>query len=89
MNKEVKTRGKNISKPSLEEKYYNKVIGTRIELYRNNKNMTQNELAKLIDVSRVTITQIEAGRSMVSIYKLIRISKALDISYVKILKSIV
>ena len=83
-----KTRGKNISNPSLEEDYFNKVIGTRIELYRKEKKISQAELARLIEVSRITITHIEAGTVMISIYKIFRLTRALEIPYQKLLKGL-
>ena len=83
-----RARKKNTSKPSLEEEYCNKIIGTRIELHRKQKEMSQKDLAKLIDVSRVTISHIESGRIMLSVYKLIRLSKALKISYISLIKNI-
>jgi DNA-binding XRE family transcriptional regulator/uncharacterized phage-associated protein len=52
-------------------------IGQRIEHYRNRKELTQGDLAKLVGVSRTAITQIEQGKRNVSALELHRLSQAL------------
>ena len=53
-------------------------IGNNIATLRKNKNLTQEELAKLINVSSKTISSYETNRSIPSIEILILLTKAMD-----------
>lgn len=55
---------------------------------RNEKRMTQQELAKKSGVPRPTIARIEAGRANPTLYQLVRIASALNlkISFVDMTK---
>ena len=55
-------------------------IGLNISNLRKEKNLTQEELAKLINVSPKTISSYETNRSIPNIEILILLSKALDTS---------
>ena len=37
------------------------MLGDRIKLYRENKNMTQNDLADILEVSAGTVSKYESG----------------------------
>lgn len=51
---------------------------TRIREYRAKKNMTQENLAKLVGVRRETIVHLENGRYNPSLKLALDIAKALD-----------
>ena len=55
-------------------------IGLNISNLRKEKNLTQEELAKLINVSPKTISSYETNRSIPNIEILILLSKVLDTS---------
>ena len=54
-------------------------VGKNIRLLRTQKNMTQDELAERLFVSRQTISNYETGRSQPDIDTLLRIAEALDV----------
>lgn len=56
-----------------------KEIGNRVRKYREKKHYTQKKLADLTMVSQSSITRLERGESMVSVFTIMEISKALDI----------
>lgn len=62
-----------------------KEIGARISELRKNKGYSQDELAKLIGISRPPLTQIELGKRNVSVIELQKISDYLSISMDKLL----
>ena len=37
------------------------MLGDKIKLYRENKNMTQNDLADILEVSAGTVSKYESG----------------------------
>lgn len=63
--------------------YYS--IGLRIRQARNQRNITQDDLAEMTDLSRPTISLIEGGKKGISLEVLIRICNALEISSDKVL----
>lgn len=56
-----------------------KIIGQRIKDCRAERNITQNKLSELLDVSNVYVSRIERGVSKVSLEMLYRISTILDV----------
>ena len=54
-------------------------IGKNIRLLRTKQNITQDELAEQLFVSRQTISNYETGRSRPDVDTLIRISEILDV----------
>ncbi len=64
-------------------KDYKLLIGARIKEKRIFKNLTQEQLAELCDVSLGTISRLETGKTMVSIEMLLIIADSLetDINY--------
>ena len=57
-----------------------KKIGNRLQELRLQKNLTQKELAFLVDIEISQITRIERGIINTSILNLMRITDALEIS---------
>lgn len=59
--------------------YMNK-IGKRIKKIREEKEITQQQLANYIDVDRTTLSHYESGARLPSIYILWKIADMFDIS---------
>ncbi len=57
-----------------------KIICKRIKKYRNEKGLTQEDLAEKVGVSRVYIGYVEQGRNTPSLEVLEKIAKALKVS---------
>ncbi len=55
-------------------------MGTRIKDARTSKNMTQDQLAELIDSDRAVIARLENGNKRCSIEYFVSIANALEIS---------
>ncbi|GAB3595833.1 helix-turn-helix domain-containing protein [Microbacterium tumbae] len=56
------------------------LIGGRIAAERKRRGLTQDQLAVLSDIDSSNIRSYEAGRSMLSVLTLVRISEALKVS---------
>lgn len=54
------------------------LFGDRVRVLREEKNVTQEELARRVDLSRTSITNIEKGRQRVLLHQLVEIASALD-----------
>ncbi len=54
--------------------------GERIKIMREERGMSQQDLAKLLDVSRPTITQIEKEKRKITAEELVKLSKIFDVS---------
>lgn len=62
-------------------------IGEKIRSYRTKKNLSQEKLARLAEVSIATITKLEAGETPnPGIETVIRIAKALEASLDDLIK---
>lgn len=61
----------------MEDRLY-RVFGSRVRALREEKNVTQEELAKRVDLSRTSITNIEKGRQRVLLHQMVEIAQALD-----------
>lgn len=61
-----------------DEKAIYEAVGKRIVEARNEKNLTQKQLADLVDMNWKYLGAIEHGRQKPSLSKLISISKALE-----------
>lgn len=57
-----------------------KHLGINIKFYRKKLNLTQEQIAELIDVERSYITAIENGTKSPSIYFIYELSRALNIN---------
>lgn len=60
-------------------------IGTRIQKYRLERNMTQEDLAEMIDSSQKYLSTVESGKHRLSLDSIITISKALGVSINKLI----
>lgn len=58
---------------------FDKEIGNRIKTLRQSKELLQEKLAQLMEISRVSISQIENGERKISAEELSKISRILDI----------
>ena len=65
-----------------------KVLGLNIKFERIKKNISQEELAELINTSRTTISMIETARQNPTILKVIDIAKVLDVDINELIKSV-
>ena len=75
-NNSNKDNGKsNISAAQLK-----KFIGAKIKLYRKKKNLSQAQLAELVNIEVKSLSRIESGHNYPQCDNLVAISKALDIS---------
>jgi len=54
------------------------LFGDRVRELREEKNVTQEELARRVDLSRTSITNIEKGRQRILLHQLVEIASALD-----------
>lgn len=64
---------------------FNIEVGKRIRKFRLEKNITQRKLAESVMVSTSSITRLENGESMVSVFTIVEIAKALEVSVSEIL----
>jgi len=62
------------------------MLGDKIKLYRENKKMTQNEIADILEVSAGTVSKYESGTLEPSIESLKRLSEVFEISIDELLK---
>lgn len=54
------------------------IFGNRVRALREERRFTQEELARRVDLSRVSITNIERGRHRVLLHQVVEIAEALD-----------
>ncbi len=64
-----------------------KEIGQRISELRKSKGYSQGDLAKMLDISRPSLTQIELGKRNISVIELKKIANILSVSIDKLLSS--
>lgn len=62
------------------------IIGNRIKQLREKRSLTQRKLAELVLVSSSSITRLESGKSMVSVFTMMKIAEILNVSMADILK---
>lgn len=65
-----------------------KTLGLNIKFARIKKNISQEELAELINTSRTTISMIETARQNPTILKIIDISKVLNTDINELIKDV-
>lgn len=65
-----------------------RAIGARIQMIRQALDVTQEDLAKRVGYTRVSIVNIEAGRQRVPVHQLDEIAKALSTTPRNLLKGI-
>lgn len=56
------------------------MLGDKIKLYRENKKMTQNEIANILDVSPATVSKYESGALEPNIESLKRLAELFEVS---------
>ncbi|MEG1835812.1 MAG: helix-turn-helix transcriptional regulator, partial [Oscillospiraceae bacterium] len=56
------------------------IIGVKIQYYRKQFSMTQEELAKRLDLSVAFLSRVERGKSHISLKRLAELSQMLDVS---------
>jgi len=57
------------------------ILGQNIAKYRKAKNLSQEKLAELVDLSREYITRVERGQKNISLKKLFAITDALEVNF--------
>lgn len=60
-------------------------IGKRVKRFREYSHLTQKELAEQVMISPSSITRLESGKTMVSVFTMVRISEILNVPISKIL----
>ena len=55
-----------------------KLLGKNIKHYRELKDLSQNDLAEIVDLSREYIADVERGHKRISLKKLFAIADALE-----------
>lgn len=63
------------------------MIGGNIRKYRLRNDMRQEDLAKKLELSRVSLVNIEAGRQAIPIYRIILLCDILKITPNKLFKT--
>ncbi|MBR6163105.1 helix-turn-helix transcriptional regulator [bacterium] len=64
-----------------------KIISDNIKYYRKLKNLTQEKLSEICDISQDYLSEIERGKKMPSLKRLIKISNGLEIEPYLLLKA--
>jgi len=55
-------------------------VGERISSYRKNRNMSQEELATVLNVSRQTISKWETGDTLPDVFNVVALAKIFHVS---------
>ncbi len=76
-----------VEKPKVMKKMTQKEIGKRIAEIRKSKGYSQGDLAKMLNISRPSITQIELGKRNLTVLELKEIANIISISIDKLLSS--
>lgn len=61
----------------MDSKLY-RVFGSRLRALREEKSVTQEELARRVDLSRTSITNIEKGRQRIMLHQVVELAEALE-----------
>ncbi len=62
----------------MDDRIY-RVFGSRLRELRERASITQEELAKRVDLSRTSITNIEKGRQRVLLHQFVDLAEALNV----------
>jgi len=62
-------------------------MGGRLTEHRINKGLSQVEMAKILELSRVSIVNIEAGRQALSVERVLKSAMVLDVSVLDLIPS--
>lgn len=60
-------------------------LAQSIKYFRKEKNLTQNDLAKIMNTTRTTISSWETGASTPDIYTLIKLAEVLNITLITLI----
>lgn len=63
----------------MNEKDFRKLIGERVRYYRNHKNLTQEQLAEMMDFNTKSISLLENGHNYIALNKVPKLCQALEI----------
>ncbi len=72
----------------LEKKYFYKQLGENIRIARRDADMTQITFARLLELSRPSIVNIEKGRQHPPLHFLVDISKILSIDVIDLIPNV-
>lgn len=61
----------------MDQKLY-RVFGSRLRELRERRSVTQEELARRVELSRTSITNIERGRQRVMLHQVVELAEALE-----------
>lgn len=67
---------------------YEKQLGEKIKMLRNNKGLSQEKFALLIDMDRTYFATVECGKRNISLQNIEKIAKGLDISLSELFEGI-
>ena len=70
------------------DNYFLESLGSKIEILRKSRGVSQEDLAKQSEITRTYLTQIENGKVNPSIGKIKKISENLNISLCEMFKDI-
>lgn len=63
----------------MNEKNFKKLIGERVRYYRNLRNLTQEQLAEIMEFNTKSISLLENGHNYIALNKVPKLCEALDI----------
>lgn len=63
----------------MNDKTFRKLIGERVRYYRNLKNLTQEQLAEIMEFNTKSISLLENGHNYIALNKVPKLCKALEI----------
>lgn len=61
-----------------------KLIGDKLVKIRKDKGLTQQDLSLILDITRVSVSNIEAGRHMITLDNAIKICNYFNVTYMDI-----
>jgi transcriptional regulator with XRE-family HTH domain len=67
-------------RPMAEQQAFYTELGHRIREAREKSHLTQEALAKMVSLTRTSVTNIEKGRQQLLVHTLVEIAKALKVS---------
>lgn len=66
---------------TMNEKLFYQFIGNKIKMFRKLRKLTQKELGEKVDLTRVSITNIERNKHKPTLHLIVDISRKLNIPY--------
>lgn len=63
----------------MNDKTFKKLIGERVRYYRNLKNLTQEQLAEIMDFNTKSISLLENGHNYIALNKVPKLCRTLEI----------